>query len=108
MTTISPMTALEAEVAELATEYAPRRFALCWVDAEQDDGGILYWGLQFRDGGATLIDDSGRRLGDFESAESARRLFSRTGAVTLVWLDPPDAPTEGVPRSPARSVVRRH
>ncbi|MCO6011648.1 hypothetical protein NE236_42535 [Actinoallomurus purpureus] len=89
MTTISPFTDLEKEAAELAAEYAPRRFALCWVDPEQDDGGVLYWGLQLRDGHAMVCRESKGWLGEFENAEAARRVFSRTRTVTLVWLDPP-------------------
>lgn len=90
MTRISTFTALEQEVAELAAEEAPRRFALCWVDAEQDDGGVLCWGLQLRRGDAMVYRDSGGWFGQFEDAETARRVFSRTRTVTLVWLDAPD------------------
>jgi hypothetical protein len=96
MTEISTRSELEAEVAELAAEHAPRRFALCWADAEEDDGGVRSWGLQFRDGGAVVCAASGGSFGTFEDAEAARRLFSRVGPVTLVWLDPPSGP--GRPR----------
>lgn len=89
MTTNAAFTDLEKESAELAAEEAPRRFALCWIDAEHDDGGILYWGLEFRDGDALVCRDSGRSFGMFESAEAARRRFSRTRTVTLIWLDAP-------------------
>ncbi len=79
-------------MAELAAEEAPRRFALCWADAEEDDGGALYWGLRFRDGGAVVCAASGGSFGTFGDAEAARRLFSRVEPVTLVWLDPPSGP----------------
>ena len=87
MTKISAFTSLEQEAAELAAEYAPRRFALCWIDAEQDDGGVLCWGLQLRSGDALVYRESGGWFGQFDDAEAAQRLFSRTRTVTLVWLD---------------------
>lgn len=89
MTEISTLAGLEREAAELAAEEAPRRFALCWIDAEEADGGILYWGLAFRDHHAVVCGDSGRSFGIFPSAEAARRRFSRARTVTLVWLDAP-------------------
>ncbi|GAA4616859.1 hypothetical protein GCM10023195_75070 [Actinoallomurus liliacearum] len=90
MTKISTSTGLEQEVAELATEEAPRRFALCWVDAEQDDGGVLCWGIQLRHGDALVCRGSGGWFGQFEDAETARRVFARTRTVTLVWIDAPE------------------
>lgn len=91
MTKISTFTDLEKEAAEIAAEYAPRRFALCWIDSEQDDGGVLCWGLQLPDGPALVVRDSGGWSGRFRDAETARRVFSRTRrTVTLVWLDAPE------------------
>ncbi|MCO5967322.1 hypothetical protein [Actinoallomurus soli] len=90
MTKISTFTDLQQEVAELVAEEAPRRFAICWIDVEEDDGGVLCWGLQFRGGDALVHRDDGGWFGRFESAEVARRMLSRTGTVTLVWLDGPD------------------
>ncbi|WP_460351569.1 hypothetical protein [Actinoallomurus acanthiterrae] len=90
MTKISTFTDLEQEAAELAAEYAPRPFALCWIDADQDDGGVLCWGLQLRDGHALVCAESGDWRGRFDDAETARRVLSRTRTVTLVWLDAPE------------------
>jgi hypothetical protein len=94
MTRISTFTALQQEVAELAAEEAPRRFAICWVDVEEDDGGVLCWGLQFRDGEALVHHDDGAWSGRFESAEVARRMLARTRTVTLVWIDALDRDAE--------------
>src|SRR3954467_14449977 len=91
MTKISTFPDLEQEVAELAAEVAPRRFALCWIDAEQDDGGVVCWGLQLLDGHAMVWAESGGWCGRFEDAEAARRVFSRARRVPLVWLDAPEA-----------------
>lgn len=101
MTEISTLAGLEREAAELAAEEAPRRFALCWIDADEEDGGILYWGLEFRDGDAVVCGGSGRSFGIFQGAEAARRRFSRVRTVTLVWLDgPPEPEAPAVPEAP--------
>ncbi|MEU5990160.1 hypothetical protein ABZ806_14415 [Spirillospora sp. NPDC047418] len=85
---ISALEALRAEVAELAAEHAPRLFALCWTDAEADDGGILGWGLEVREGHVIVCGDSGSRiLGRCSSADQARRSFGRSRSVEVVWLD---------------------
>lgn len=94
MTKISTFTDLQQEVAELVAEEAPRRFAICWIDTEEDDGGVLCWGLEFRRGGALVHRDGGGWSGRFESAEVARRMLSRARTVTLVWLDAPDRDVE--------------
>lgn len=104
MTEISTLAGLEREAAELAAEQAPRRFALCWIDVDEEDGGVLYWGLEFRDGDAVVCGDSGRSFGIFQGAEAARRRFSRARTVTLVWLDGPRRPD--APPPPEASLVR--
>jgi hypothetical protein len=88
MNNVSAAGVLRTEVIELAAEQAPRRFALGWIDTEADDGGILAWGLQTGEDESVVFSASGARvLGRFSSAEQARRLFSRSGEVVLVWLD---------------------
>lgn len=88
MNSISALEALRAEVAELAAEHAPRLFALCWIDAEADDGGILGWGLEVHEGHVIVCGGSGSRiLGRCSSADQARKLFGRSRSVEVVWLD---------------------
>jgi hypothetical protein len=81
--------ALREEMTELVTEFAPRRFTLCWIDCEEGDGGVLYWGLQLPDGLTMLTGESGHGLGVFSSAEAAHRLLARRHPLELIWLDPP-------------------
>ncbi|GAA1820464.1 hypothetical protein [Actinomadura chokoriensis] len=88
MNSISALEALRAEVSELAAEHAPRLFALCWLDAAADDGGILGWGLAVHEGHVIACGGSGGRiLGRCSSADQARRLFGRSRSVEVVWLD---------------------
>ncbi|NKZ06840.1 hypothetical protein [Actinomadura latina] len=88
MNNISAVEALRAEVTDLAAEHAPRLFALCWIDAEADNGGILGWGLEVDEGHVVVCGDSGSRiLGHCSSADQARRLFGRSRSVEVVWLD---------------------
>lgn len=83
-------TPLRDELAELAAECAPRRFALCWLDVDDEDGGIFAWGLAFSSEEVVVIGDDDRRvLGVFASAERARRLLGRGGDLVLIWLDEP-------------------
>lgn len=91
------MASLHDELAELAAECAPRRFALCWLDAEDQDGGVLAWGLAFPNGAAVAIGDGGDPVvGRFVSAESACRFLGRGEDAVLVWLDAPTS-NEGPP-----------
>ena len=92
MTTISTPHDLREEATALVFECAPRRFALCWIGYEEDDGGILAWGLQFGTDHAVTCGESGGGLGRFASAEDARRLYARAREVLLVWIDE-DAPS---------------
>jgi hypothetical protein len=84
---IRDQVSLRDEVAELAAEYAARRFTLCWIDVEDDDGGIFGWGMVLPSDVAVVTDDDGHLLGVFSSAERARRLFGRRREVVLVWFD---------------------
>lgn len=81
--------ALREEMTELVAEFPPRRFTLCWIDSEEGDGGILYWGLQLPDGLTVLTGESGHGIGVFSSAEAAHRLLARRHPLELIWLDPP-------------------
>jgi hypothetical protein len=84
--------ALRDELGELVIECAPRRFAVCWLDPVEDDGGVLAWGLALAGGKAVVIDGDGGMRGAFRSAESARRFVGRgRGDLVLVWLDPEHA-----------------
>ncbi|MFD0856865.1 hypothetical protein ACFQ07_31825 [Actinomadura adrarensis] len=91
MTTIFTPERLRREMTELVFEHSPRRFALCWLDFEEDDGGVLAWGLEFESGRAVVCGESGTHLGCFSSAEHARLLHARRREVMLVWND------DGVP-----------
>jgi hypothetical protein len=82
---------LRDEVAELAAEYAPRRFALCWLDPDEDDGGICLWGLELSPDRALVVGEDGHPFGVFSSAEAACRRFGRGGELVLIWLDDPGA-----------------
>jgi hypothetical protein len=93
MTTISyDESALREEMAELVAEFAPRRFSLCWIDDEEDDGGVVYWGLQLPSEVTVVTRESGDGLGVFSSAEAAQRLLARRHPLELIWLDPPLTP----------------
>lgn len=87
---------LLAELAELAAETAPRRFALCALDVRGDDGAVIGWGLAF-DAEVIAYLSCGGRAGSVVRARTAimaRRLVARLGDVRLIWLDeaPPDVP----------------
>ncbi|GAA2107249.1 hypothetical protein [Actinomadura alba] len=83
----SAAAALLAEAAELAAETAPRRYSVCALDVEAEDGAVLAWGLAFP-GRAVLCKLDGRPAGTFVSAESSMRMLRRRGEVRLIWIDP--------------------
>ncbi|KWW99504.1 hypothetical protein LI90_1140 [Carbonactinospora thermoautotrophica] len=72
-------------LADLAHAYAPRRFALCEVHGEREDGSVFGWGMAFDD--RAVIWRTTGAVGTFESAESALTLFSRRRNLQLVWID---------------------
>lgn len=71
---------------ELAETNAPRRFALCEVDAELPDARILAWGLA-DDDEAVVVAIEESWFGRFKSAESAQQMFSRIMECRLIWID---------------------
>jgi hypothetical protein len=78
------------ELAELAAESAPRRFALCLLDADHDDGVVLGWGLALDDQAIAYVPADGRRPPSLLCAGSLARLpklVRRDGDVRLVWID---------------------
>ena len=78
-------------MAELATDYAPRRFAICEEYGDRLDGRVFAWGIAFEDH-AWLCADDATFTGRFSEAENAVRIFSRTGRhLHLLWIDDPSA-----------------
>ena len=75
------------QLAKLAAECAPRRFVLCWFDLDDEDSGILAWGLVLISGKVIVTGDDGGVFGTFASAECARDLLGRRRDLFLVWLD---------------------
>ena len=94
------LAALRDELTELVTECAPRRFALCWLDPDEEDGGVLAWGLDLPSGEVVVMGDNDKLHGTFRSAESARKLLGRhRGDLVLLWLDEP-APAQLIDSGP--------
>jgi hypothetical protein len=88
---------LAAELAELAAETAPSRFALCLVDDEQLDAAVIGWGLALINGMLvylSCIQDSstGRTVRTFSSVEQMRRRLCRDADISLLWIDPEPPP----------------
>ncbi|MGH3769397.1 MAG: hypothetical protein ACRDS0_02925 [Pseudonocardiaceae bacterium] len=75
----------------LVADFAPRLFALLEEEGERVDGRIFAWGMAFEDH-AEVIGACRTFRGSFESADSARQLFSHHGKMRLVWYNP-DAAT---------------
>lgn len=81
---------LLAEIADLSVEEAPRRFALCVVDVEQDDGVVLGWGLAMADEAiAYLYGETAPSMSILRAASATRfpRMLRRVGDVKLLWID---------------------
>jgi hypothetical protein len=79
-------TALMAELKELCVEFAPRRFALCEVWADDDDAGIFGWGMAFDDK-ALLYLPQARVLCTTNSPQRALGRYARGADRRLVWID---------------------
>ncbi|GIG62767.1 hypothetical protein Lfu02_71390 [Longispora fulva] len=78
----------------MAHEGAPRRFALCQVRGDREDGRVYAYGMQFDDHAVVRRFEEGALADIMQSAESARRMWSRIGQFRLVWIDPAPEPTE--------------
>ncbi|XTZ18331.1 hypothetical protein ACQSSU_13670 [Micromonospora echinospora] len=79
---------------DLATEFAPRRFAICEEYGDRIDGAVFAWGMAFPDG-VLLCGDQRTYAGRFPSADSAVRIFSRAGRrLRLIWIDESAHPTD--------------
>jgi hypothetical protein len=77
---------LVTELEELSAEFAPRRFTLCQVDGDWQDGQIIGWGLAW-DEEAIVYLVQARVLMTAPSAERARQRMARKADVRLVWVD---------------------
>jgi hypothetical protein len=85
----------------LMTEhYAPRRFALCQVDRDDEgrpfDVCVIAWGLQPGHDDSVVVfgypDESGRGMhGSFQSADDALRILRGRDDIRLAWADPETA-----------------
>ncbi|MFC5287501.1 hypothetical protein ACFPM7_10605 [Actinokineospora guangxiensis] len=86
----------------LMTEhYAPRRFALCQIDRDDEgrpfDVCVIAWGLQVgQDDDSVVVfgypDGSDRAMhGTFQSADNALRILRGRDDVRLAWADPETA-----------------
>ncbi|MEV2274875.1 hypothetical protein AB0I72_04765 [Nocardiopsis sp. NPDC049922] len=84
---------LRTEADALAREEAPRRFAVFALDEVEQDGVIIAWGQQFKDGRVALVGDAARIHGTFGSLRSALRVCGRGDGTTHVsWVDPEPEP----------------
>lgn len=78
--------ALMAELTELSVEFAPRRFSLCEVWADDEDAGIVGWGMAFDDETLLYLPQNGM-VGRLSSAQRALKAYTRGGDRRLVWID---------------------
>lgn len=74
----------------LVADFAPQAFALVEEAGERLEGRIFAWSLTFEDHAEVVGADHAFR-GSFESADSARQLFSHYGKMRMVWLISPPA-----------------
>jgi hypothetical protein len=83
-------------LSKLASDSAPRRFALCAVEMAGDrlrDAEIVGWGLEFTyvddesedEKTEVLVDLVGGGIARFKTADGVRRLFSQPDDVQVVW-----------------------
>jgi hypothetical protein len=81
---------LLAELAELSAEAAPRRFAICRLDTERDDGVVLGWGLALEDQAVAYVPAEGCGRPCLVSCGSPARLpdlLCPSGDIRLIWID---------------------
>jgi hypothetical protein len=86
------------ELTELSAEAAPRRFAICLLDVDHDDGVVLGWGLALDDQAVAYVPADGcGPPGLLCSGSLARlpKLVRRDGDVRLIWIDSGDAEPDG-------------
>ena len=77
---------LLAEMADLSAEEAPRRFALCTVDVEQDDGVVLALPDEAI---AYMYGETDVSMSILRATAATRfpRMLRRAGNVRLIWVD---------------------
>ncbi|HZE30823.1 MAG TPA: hypothetical protein VE198_05220 [Actinoallomurus sp.] len=78
------------ELTELSAESAPRRFAICLLDVDHDDGIVLGWGLALDDQAVAYVPaDGGGPPSLLCSSSLARlpKLLRRDGDLRLIWID---------------------
>ena len=93
---------LIAELTELSAESAPRRFAICLLDVDHEDGVVLGWGLAVDDQAVTYVPADGRGPSGLLCASSLARLprlVRRDGDVRLIWIDAETPETPGTPET---------
>lgn len=82
---------LMSELTEMSAEFAPRRFALCEVWADEEDAGVVGWGMAFDDEAMLYLPESGL-MARLSSAQRALRL-TRSADRRVVWIDGRDRPS---------------
>jgi hypothetical protein len=78
------------ELTELSAAAAPRRFAVCLLDVDHDDGVVLGWGLALDDQAIAYVPADGCRPPSLLCAGSLARLpklVCRDGDARLIWID---------------------
>jgi hypothetical protein len=81
---------LLGELTELSTASAPRRFAICLLDVDHDDGVVLGWGLSLDDQAIAYVPADGCGPPSLLCSGSLARLpklLRRDGDVRLIWID---------------------
>ncbi|WP_163508164.1 hypothetical protein [Fodinicola acaciae] len=90
-----PLIELPELLSKLATDSAPRRFAVCALDVDGDllrDAEIVGWGLEYsyldedeKERTEAVIDLPEGGIARFQEADGVRRLFSKPDLVRLIW-----------------------
>jgi hypothetical protein len=78
------------ELTALSAESAPRRFAICLLDVDHDDGVVLGWGLALDDQALAYVPADGSGPPSLLCSNSLARLsklLRREGDVRLIWID---------------------
>jgi len=77
---------LQAEMAQLAADFAPRRFAIFEVAADRLDASVFAWGLAWPDR-VVICDDDGFRARRFATVDGALRASGQSDRLHLIWID---------------------